>query len=390
MLSGADRLPQSDFWRCPGCGTENPEASMLRLCVGCGSRRPALISAQDLSQLPTNPASASAPRRSGSRVAWASWWYVASLAVLVALLHGLSDRWWVGSLLLFGPRWIAGIPLLAVAPAALIWRRKSLPILLLASGLLVGPLMGFRLPWRPMFQRTSAEPTIRVLTCNTQMDLLDRDALAALIERERPDVVLLQEWSGAEATSIFRGAGWHIRIDDQLLLGSRFPIREATPFGPEELGGQAWLVRYELATPGGPIRVHNVHLETAREGIEAVLSGGWSGRAALQSNIDMRSDLSRAASRIVAAAPGRSLCAGDFNLPGESAIFRRSWSGYEDSFAATGLGFGYTKHTRWFGARIDHVLVSPGMRSRRSWVGPDIGSDHRPLFADVTSGSAPE
>ena len=33
--------------------------------------------------------------------------------------------------------------------------------------------------------------------------------------------------------------------------------------------------------------------------------------------------------------------------------------------------------------RIDHILAGPGWRCGRCWVGPDVGSPHRPLLADL-------
>jgi endonuclease/exonuclease/phosphatase (EEP) superfamily protein YafD len=34
--------------------------------------------------------------------------------------------------------------------------------------------------------------------------------------------------------------------------------------------------------------------------------------------------------------------------------------------------------------RIDHILAGPGWRCRRCRVGPDAGSPHRPVIADMT------
>jgi vancomycin resistance protein VanJ len=81
-------------------------------------------------------------------------------------------------------------------------------------------------------------------------------------------------------------------------------------------------------------------------------------------------------------AAGPLLVAGDFNMPVESAIYRRYWSGFENAFSTAGNGYGSTKHTRLFGTRIDHVLAAPGLECVNAFVGPDAGSDHRPLVAD--------
>ncbi|HBO45279.1 MAG TPA: hypothetical protein DD670_15390 [Planctomycetaceae bacterium] len=36
-----------------------------------------------------------------------------------------------------------------------------------------------------------------------------------------------------------------------------------------------------------------------------------------------------------------------------------------------------------FGARIDHILMRSDWWPRRCWVGPDMGSDHLPVVADL-------
>jgi endonuclease/exonuclease/phosphatase (EEP) superfamily protein YafD len=78
------------------------------------------------------------------------------------------------------------------------------------------------------------------------------------------------------------------------------------------------------------------------------------------------------------------LVMGDFNTPPESAIFRRVWGRYTDAFASAGWGWGYTFFTmRKIAVRIDHILAGPGWYCERCWVGPDVGSPHRPLLAEL-------
>jgi endonuclease/exonuclease/phosphatase (EEP) superfamily protein YafD len=71
-------------------------------------------------------------------------------------------------------------------------------------------------------------------------------------------------------------------------------------------------------------------------------------------------------------------------MPVESAIYRHDWSDLTNAFTAQGYGFGFTKHTRWFGLRIDHLLASRQFRVERCQVQTDVASDHRPLLADLT------
>ena len=84
---------------------------------------------------------------------------------------------------------------------------------------------------------------------------------------------------------------------------------------------------------------------------------------------------------------GPQIIAGDMNLPPTARIYRKFWAGYWNAFSSAGLGFGYTEWPRMrvlrFGIRIDHILSGPNWRPCRCWVGPDVGSDHLPLIADL-------
>jgi endonuclease/exonuclease/phosphatase (EEP) superfamily protein YafD len=74
---------------------------------------------------------------------------------------------------------------------------------------------------------------------------------------------------------------------------------------------------------------------------------------------------------------------GDFNMPPDSAIYRQFWSDFSNAISSAGFGFGSTHFTHRTAVRIDHVLAGPGWRFRRAWVGPFVGSAHRPVVADV-------
>jgi endonuclease/exonuclease/phosphatase (EEP) superfamily protein YafD len=75
------------------------------------------------------------------------------------------------------------------------------------------------------------------------------------------------------------------------------------------------------------------------------------------------------------------IAAGDLNLSPDSPAFARLLE--EASFADTFAGRGW--QPTWMAGfwplalRIDHVLVSPAFCVEHAEVGPDVGSDHRPL-----------
>lgn len=106
--------------------------------------------------------------------------------------------------------------------------------------------------------------------------------------------------------------------------------------------------------------------------------------------VDRNAYLEVVAKAIAAEPAGTPVVAmGDFNTP--------TWSPFFQSFLKTsGLvdasGTGWPATTRFsrrfaklvhFGSPVDHILVSRNIEVKRFEVGPDIGSDHFPVFADL-------
>ncbi len=144
--------------------------------------------------------------------------------------------------------------------------------------------------------------------------------------------------------------------------------------------------RLELAPPGTPtspadpaykptLVVYVVHPATPRS------FGQWEFR---------NTYLDAVARSIASEAPGTPIVVmGDFNTP--------TWSPFFRSFLKrTGLvdaaGTGWPATTRFsrrfaeffhFGSPIDHILVSPSIEVRSFSLGPDVGSDHFPVVADL-------
>ena len=182
----------------------------------------------------------------------------------------------------------------------------------------------------------------------------------------------------------FRQLNWSVRGDGDLFLASQFPIVSTDRIVNDE-GWRVIAARYELKAPFGRLHLVNLHLDTPRQALELVRHPDRHLGEYLQETIDVRR---RQSQKVAAWVPNYwmdvpLLVLGDFNLPPESKIFREYWGGYEDAFASAGNGYGYTKFTRWWGARIDHLLAGPGWRVTGCRVGPDVGSDHRPLLTTL-------
>jgi endonuclease/exonuclease/phosphatase (EEP) superfamily protein YafD len=287
--------------------------------------------------------------------------------------------------LLFAPRWLCALPLLVLVPAAWLLRRNGLLVpLALAAGVIAGPVMGLCIPWRTLLSPTPSGARLRVLTCNLHgSEALAPHRLEALVQGSGSDVVALQEWPEAEASSLGTGPGWHRHATPRLFLASRFPIRRVTDLGLDSYGPRGSVSRYDLETPAGVVHFFSLHLASPREGISETVHENRKGPAEVRANIARRWQQSEFVARHADGLPGPVLLAGDFNTPPESAIFGRVWGAYADAFTAAGWGWGYTFAGGRTRVRIDHILAGKGWHCSRCWVGPQVGSPHRPVLADL-------
>ncbi len=320
-------------------------------------------------------------RRLTRLVAWA---YLGAVVVLAAAFWSLGDRWWPVTLALYGPRWVFALPLIPIALAGMLVDRRGLPITALAALILAGPVLGLRISPRAWGVSGKPDGALRIVTANVEGG--QQVDLARILALE-PDVILFQECSAEFDDRLQQLRGWETDPERFVCAMSRLPIRARARQDPGEfwrIGGADNVIRYELESRWGPISVTNVHLNTPRSGLQdAVRIRFWEAAGAIADNIIERNSESLAARRWVDAGRGPTIVGGDFNLPDESAIFQGHWGDLTDAFGAAGNGFGTTKRTRLIGVRIDHVLVGPGWRVLAAFVGPAIGSDHRPLVVDL-------
>jgi endonuclease/exonuclease/phosphatase (EEP) superfamily protein YafD len=324
-------------------------------------------------------------------VTWVSCVYAATVLGLCLLLHLASDRWWVATVLLYAPRWPWAVPLGALVPAAALFRRRLLWVHGPLAVVLLVAWMGLCLPRPALPGGARRGPSLRVLTCNTHRSQLDAEALGVLVAATDPDVVALQAWSAGNEPAVFAYGDWHVRRDGQLCLASHYPIRGGESLDdPDFRGRDSAAARYELEAPGGVLRFVNLHLDSPRDGLEEVSSSCGTRPERLRANSDLRRRQSEKVRRWLGGWGGPVLIAGDFNTPPESTVYRECWSPYANAFSSAGLGFGPTFFTARNSVRIDHLLAGPGWQCRRCWVGPPVGSPHRPVLADWCRAAAPD
>jgi endonuclease/exonuclease/phosphatase (EEP) superfamily protein YafD len=89
---------------------------------------------------------------------------------------------------------------------------------------------------------------------------------------------------------------------------------------------------------------------------------------------------------------GTRILVGDFNMTPTSRAHAVLGAELQDAFLEAGWGLGHTYPTSLrsvgFGlpiplVRIDYIFHSDDLVARRTWVGPNGGSDHLPVAADL-------
>lgn len=265
----------------------------------------------------------------------------------------------------------AGAALLAL----LLKHRTLFAVQVVVTLVVLFPVMGARVA----LARSAApgDEVVKVATYNVYFGKLGRPKLLDELAAMPVDILVLQAaYDSLGARLLERFPGRHVHQEGELAIVSRFTILrvEVPPLLPGEL--KPMFVGYTLDTPGGPLRIFNVHPFSPRN-------------ALVDRDEEWTVDVARREAQVAAAVassrqPGPPfLVAGDTNLPHLSVTFRRELGDLTDAFAQAGFGLGYTFPAKRPWMRIDRVLASPGLSFTDARVGPLGASDHRPLFVDV-------
>jgi endonuclease/exonuclease/phosphatase (EEP) superfamily protein YafD len=305
--------------------------------------------------------------------------HLAAVLAAWAVLYVAADAASLPTLFLFGPRWVAALPLLLVIPLT-VYARSSVAAAatLVAVLVIAGPLTGGTVSTEALRGDRPATAVLRVVSWNMGGKKPGPD-FRRFLEQTDPDLVVCQEanLSADDFPPSLRPVGDPIRV------ASRYPAKYDAGINFWDLNEGGQVDRYVVDAPGVAVTLVDVHLPTVRPGVEAAIGTKFRDLSVMRHTIHERAVASRRARAFVGPAAPDLILAGDFNMPVESRIFREDWGGFRDAFSAAGTGWGQTKQTSWFGTRIDHVLYSPPWACRRVSVGPPMGSDHCPVIADL-------
>ncbi len=299
---------------------------------------------------------------------------VAAAVVLIGSL-GVAALWLLGSMStyadafshLFGHA-IGGI---AGSIAALVWRRRALLVLLAGIAATLGLHAG--LAWNGTSETSAPRGPgeIKLLSFNTWHSHADLDELQAFIEREDADIVLVYEFGPNKLALLERlkknypyaggcAETWHCSVE----IISKRPFTTVEAGRREQLDGPPRVV----ATYGqgaAPLTIIGAHMMRPIDGPNGHLK-----------------EMRRVAG-IAKVAPGPVIVAGDFNAT--------SWS---HSFGVFRAELGLVHMGRFLPSwpaevkglpqlAIDHLWVSKDLTITDVHLGPNTGSDHRPLVANI-------
>jgi endonuclease/exonuclease/phosphatase (EEP) superfamily protein YafD len=296
---------------------------------------------------------------------WAAW--------AAARLLGLERGYPLVPLMAFAP--YAAAVAVGAALVALALRRPLPALVAVAAAAALGGLLVPRVRADAAPDGVGAGGRLRVLTVNAHVGLLPVADLMALVRRERPDVLSVQELT-PELDRALAAAG----------LGELLPSRVAVP--RPRGGGMGLFARVAVA----PLREPDMRNPAPAARLTA--AGGRSvdvyavhvaapfdaGRVAA-----WKRDL-RALPPAAPDGPPRIL-AGDFNATLDHAELRRAIdTGYEDAAEEAGEGLRTTWHGRavWLPAvTIDHVLADARCGVAGLEILPLPGSDHEAVLAEL-------
>ena len=288
------------------------------------------------------------------------------------------------ALVLYGPRWMASLPLALLIPLAIFARSWWCVYMVSAAALgMAFPLMGGRVAISTNFDPPPAYARYRVMTWNAG-GVHSMAAFKKAQDEFHPDIILIQESPSNLTSADFPPNFKFIEGPGGLRLASVYPGRFQEGIGSDSLSLPGNAARFALDTPDGQITVYNVHLPTVRPGFEVAVHSKLANLSELRKVLPLQAKASNIVRDWMGSPAGKTVIAGDFNMPVESACYRRDWGVFQNSFSEAGNGWGGTKMTSWHRVRIDHVLYGAPFHCRNCFIGNDLGSDHRPLIADLT------
>jgi vancomycin resistance protein VanJ len=327
--------------------------------------------------------------------------FVRTLLALINLVYLLIVTWHFSQVLFgqqpegsFGLLWELTLYFFLPAPflllAALLFRARGALFLALLPVALFGLLYGERL--LPRTQPMAAGPAFRVMTFNAGTGGSgEAEAVLAAVQEAQPDLVATQEVQGRALQALRTGLAE--RYPYQAATGdvatfSAYPLLDATEFRLRGSGYQSQAMDVHIGDHA--VRLTNVHLQRTGPRL-----GGRRSIVAFVRNYEpglLEGQVTELLDRHVRPVNGAQLLTGDFNQTEWSRPYGMVAAVLGDSFREAGRGFGHTfpsaieargREIALPLVRIDYIFHSPDLVAQSARMGPDHGSDHVPVVADL-------
>ena len=319
--------------------------------------------------------------------------YLLFLALLCLLFRTIGEQNLTLAFGLYLPPAGWGLPLLAIAPLALIFDWKSFPLLVAGIAFIAFGLFG--LEWHSPRAAPGNAPVLTVLTFNRGESV---GSLQPFKNATQPDVILLQD-ANDRANRYIKSPGYEeFGFGDnigQFTIVSRFPVTS------KELivdGGVAVAGRFTIDWQGRSVALYTMHLPTPRDPLRSLfrgafmwgLPGPWSGkRAAYQPWWNAHIEHSEAIIKRAQAEMLPCIVAGDSNAPAQGYVHHLYTRTLIDSHEAAGFGCGMsfpgTTHNPlslggpWM--RIDKILCNSAWLPLWNKAEAERPSQHRAVAA---------
>jgi endonuclease/exonuclease/phosphatase family metal-dependent hydrolase len=236
---------------------------------------------------------------------------------------------------------------------------------------------------------------VRVATYNIHHGVgldgrLDLDRIARVLDRERPDLVGLQEVDrhfAPRSGHADQGQWLADRLGMAVVFGANMDLDPPEPGRPRRGYGSAVLSRYPVEAPAHRLLVRAAGTE--QRGVVSVrvsVSGRPVAFCTTHLEHKSRGVRRRQVGEILeqlADGPASAVVVGDLNAAAHSPEVRALLGTLRDAWAA-GHGAGHTHRADRPRRRIDYVLHTPDLVAERAHVVGADGSDHLAVVADLS------
>ena len=289
-------------------------------------------------------------------------------AVALVSLASFAGRWvWQLDLLThFRMQYVA---FLALGSAVLVFTERRAATAFVVLGLAVNSILVVPLFLPGGGEDGSHGTPLRLLSFNVKGFATDPEPVLEFLRDTDADVVFLHE----------ANVDWEDYLaEGEVPFELSFPRREGSIFGTAVLTRQADEVRGLVL---GPDQRVAVEVTLTHEGTPVQILGIHAYAPVSKYYSDIRDRQFGDVERWATAAEGPAIVIGDFNATRWSHAFPSS--GVVDTAESRGFQASWPAGLEPFAIPIDHAVVTEEWVTVRRWLGPDLGSDHYPLFLDV-------